>query len=136
MKVKFQRPLADFDRLQEIAARSGRQNSAIAQLTDMIHATLVGGIEPWPLPPLETTQELISRIRGWPDVPELLEAFLSQCGIGDALYTLLEHNLITPGEVDRLSCREGRGGYITFKPLVRRAYLDAVAQGLVPGRLN
>ncbi len=109
----------------------------ITQLTDKIHATLVDETEPWPLPALETIQEALWQLRDWPDLRDLLEAFLSQCGIGDAAYTLMDHDLVTTEEVDRLPrLKDCDPSYLTFKPLMRRAYLDAVARGLVPGRLN
>ena len=110
--------------------------SIITQLTDMIHATLVDDIEPWPLPALETVQESLWQLRACPEVRDLLEAFRSQCGIGDAVYTLMDYDLISSAEVDRLSWRDGRDPYVAFKPLIRRAYMDSVARGLVPGRLN
>ena len=95
----------------------------IPRLTDMIRAALVDETEPWPLESVDL---------GYYD--ELMEAF---AGIGhpfDIIYTLLDRDFISTAEVDRLAHDDVQ--LAAFKPLIKRAYLDAVAQGLVPGRLN
>ena len=67
---------------------------------------------------------------------ELMEAFDPQCNPDDALYILLDHDLITTEEVDEVVDPRDRNPWPALKPLFRRAYMDAVARGLVPGRLN
>ena len=97
--------------------------SAITRLPDMIHAALVEETAPWPLESVDL---------GYYD--ELMEAF---AGIGhpfDIIYTLLDHDFISTAEVDRLAHDDVQ--LAAFRPLIKRAYIDAGAQGRVPGRLN
>ncbi len=67
---------------------------------------------------------------------ELMEAFDPQHCRDDALFLLLKHDLITTEEVDEVVKTHGRNPWPGLKPLFRRAHLDAIARGLVPGRLN
>ena len=85
-----------------------------------LYAALVDETAPWPMKMGD----------GWDD---LTLAFAGALGLGDALYVMMDHDLLDPEEVEHLS-RHGET-YHTFKPLISRAYLEAVAQGLVPGRL-
>ncbi len=99
-------------------------------LIDTIFATLVDETEPWPptIDMLDASPEFGDR--------DLLQAFTAQGNIGDTLYILMDHDLITPEEVDRLARPGDCTPFMTYRPLLRQAYLDAIARGLVPGRLN
>jgi hypothetical protein len=98
-------------------------SNGTAQPGTLIYAALVDGTVPWTLKPSDTVM-----------CDELMEAF---AGVGhpfDVIYTLLDIDLITTEQVDRLAHDDAQ--LVEFKPLIRRAYLAAVAQGRVPGRLN
>jgi hypothetical protein len=67
---------------------------------------------------------------------DLMEAFSGHLDDNDALFILLEYDLITTDEVDEVVEAYGRNHWPALKLLFRRAHIDAIARGLVPGRLN